>query len=56
MIVSVNPNIDIPHPIHVMIERVFDCSIFRDTSNIKVKFVKWSHMVLSYKAFVRLCF
>ena len=43
MIVSVNPNNDIPHPIHVMIESAFDCSLFWDTSNNKAKFVKWSH-------------
>ena len=43
MIVSANPSIDTPHPIHVMIESVFDCSLFWDTSNNKAKFVKWSH-------------
>ena len=43
MIVRTNPNIDIPHPIHVTIERASGLALVCDTSSNKAKFVKWSH-------------
>ena len=43
MIVSANPTIDIPHPIHVMIESACDINLVCDTSSNRAKFVKWLH-------------
>ena len=43
-IVSVNPVIDIPHPVHVIAESACDIYLVWDTSNSKAKFVKWSHL------------
>ena len=43
MIVSANPAIDIPHPIHVMVESACDIYLVCDTSSNKAKFVKWLH-------------
>ena len=43
MIVRTNPNIDIPHPIHVTIERASGLTLAWDTSSNKAKFVKWLH-------------
>ena len=43
MIVRINPNIDIPRPIHVTIERASGLAFVCDTSSNKAKFVKWSH-------------
>ena len=43
MIVSANPAIDIPHPIHVTVERTCDIYLVCDTSSNNAKFVKWLH-------------
>ena len=43
MIVSANPAIDIPHPIHVMVESACDIYLVCDTSSNKAKFVKCLH-------------
>ena len=43
MIVRTNPNIDIPHPTHVTIERDRGLGFFCDTSSINAKFVRCSH-------------
>ena len=43
MIVSASPTIDIPHPIHVMVESACDVYLVCDTSSNKAKFVKWLH-------------
>ena len=44
MIVSVKPAIDIPHPIHVIIDSDREIYLVWDTSINKAKFVKWSHV------------
>ena len=51
MIVRTNPNIDIPHPIHVTIERASGLALDCDTSSNKAKFVKWSHVQLTYSSY-----
>ena len=42
-IVSANPAIDIPHPIHVTVESACDIYLVCDTSSNRAKFVKWLH-------------
>ena len=43
MIVSINPAIDIPHPILVTTESASDFCLVCDTSSNKAKLVKWLH-------------
>ena len=43
MIVNASPAIDIPHPIHVMVESTCDIYLACGTSSNKAKFVKWLH-------------
>ena len=43
MIVSANPIIDIPHPIHVTVDSACDIYLVCDTSSNRAKFVKWLH-------------
>ena len=52
MIVRTNPNIDIPHPIHVTIERASGLFLVCDTSSNKAKFVKWSHVQLTKPSYI----
>ena len=51
MIVRTNPNIDIPHPIHVTTERASGLALVWDTSSNKAKFVKWSHSQVRYLSY-----
>ena len=57
MIVRTNPNIDTPHPIHVTTEiaslsRLDNLlALVCDISSIKAKFVKWSHVQLTYPSY-----
>ena len=44
IIVSANPAIDIPHPIHVITESPCDICLVWDISNSKAKFVKCVHV------------
>ena len=55
-IVRVNPAIDIPHPIHVIVESACDIYLVCDTSSNRAKFVKWLHSQVTKPSYLSVSF